>query len=206
MATVTISRGLGSLGDEVAQIVGARLGFHVVSRELINQAARRAGAPEMALAVIDDLGLLAIKPTRRDQMAYRRAVKQVMMELVSAGSAVIVGRAGCVVLAGRADVLHVRVVAPETVRCERVAAAAGIDAEAALARVVASDRTRAAYLRRHYKVDWNDANLYDLIVNTAQLTPETAGAVICHAFDCRWRETILPHDDAGLTDASSTER
>jgi len=206
MATVTISRGLGSMGDEVAQAVAARLGFRVVSRDLINQAARRAGAPEMALAVIDDLGLLAIKPTRREQQAYRRAVEQVMSELADAGGAVIVGRAGCAVLAGRAGVLHVRVTAPETVRLRRVAAAADIDEEAAYARIQASDRNRATYLRRQYKVDWNDANLYDLIVNTAQLTPEMAGAVICRAFSFRQDETIVPHRDAGPNGASPTER
>jgi cytidylate kinase len=157
------------------------LGFRVVSRDLINRAARRAGAPEMALAVIDDLGLLAIKPTRAEQTAYRRAVEQAMRELAEAGGVVIVGRAGCVVLAGRGDVLHVRVTAPEPLRCERVAAETGIDREAASARVQASDRSRAAYVRRQYKVDWNDANLYDLVVNTAHVTPETAGEIICLA-------------------------
>ena len=192
MAVVTISSRMGSLGEEVAQCVAAALGYVVVSRDLINQAARRAGAGELALAFIDDLGLLAIKPTRRAQEAYCRSVEQVMLELADRGGAVIVGRAGCAILAGRDDALHVRVSAPLAVRCARVAAAAGIDLSAAQARVEASDRNRAAYLRRTYKVDWDDANLYDLVVNTAHLTPETVGDLICRCLRDRQAGTAAP--------------
>jgi cytidylate kinase len=195
MAVVTISRGLGSLGEEVAEQVAAELGYVVVSRDLINQAAQRAGAPEMALAFIDDLGLLSIKLSRREQETYRRCVEQVMVELADAGGAVILGRAGCAILASRSDALHVRVCAPLPVRCERVAASAGIGLAAALTRIEASDRSRATYVRRHYKVDWEDATLYDLVVNTAHVSPTTASDLICTALRGRQGDTRTPRGD-----------
>ncbi len=48
-----------------ARAVAERLGLRLIGRELINRAARAAGVPEVALAEIDELGLLGVKPTPR---------------------------------------------------------------------------------------------------------------------------------------------
>lgn len=178
---VTISRQMGSLGQDVASAVAARLGYRHVWREVINQAARRAGAPEAALAAIDDLGLLGICPSPKACLAYRQAVKQIMEELAGRGSVVIVGRAGQVILGGRLDVLHVRLFAPQPVRVARVAARQGITLECAQAQVEASDRSRRSYLRRYYHARWDDPDLYDLIINTYRVSPEAAAELICNA-------------------------
>ena len=42
-ATVTISRQMGCLGHKTAKLVGEMLGYRVFWREVINEAARRAG-------------------------------------------------------------------------------------------------------------------------------------------------------------------
>ena len=62
MSAITISRQMGSRGRQIAFIVAETLGFTLVWRELINEAARRTGTPEVALAAIDELGLLGICP------------------------------------------------------------------------------------------------------------------------------------------------
>ncbi len=185
MAVITISRQLGSLGDAVAQAVASRLGYAVVGRDLINQAARRAGTPEVALAVIDEFGLLGMTPSARDQRAYQKAVHQVLAEVAARDRVVIVGRAGCAVLADHPNCLHVRVVAPKAVRVARVADRMQIPQEAALAQVEHSDRSRAKYLRRHHRVDWEAAYLYDIAVNTARLPVAGAAALVCLALDQR---------------------
>ncbi len=181
MATITISRQMGSLGREVAGAVGARLGYRVVWRELINQAALRAGQPEVALAAIDELGLLGLSPATAAVESYNRAVRAVMEELAAGGNVILVGRAGQMILRGRPGVLHVRIVAPERVRAARVARQHGVSLDAALAQVQASDRNRRDYLKRFHHCRWDDPDLYDLIVNTARLTVEAAADIICSA-------------------------
>jgi cytidylate kinase len=116
MAVMTISRQMGSLGSEIARLVAERLGYRLVWRELINQAARRSGAPEAALAAIDELGLLDMCPSPRACRAYRAAVKQVIDELAAEGNCVILGRAGQVLLKGVPGCLHVRLIAPVPTR------------------------------------------------------------------------------------------
>jgi cytidylate kinase len=179
MNVITISRQLGSLGCEVANAVAGQLNYRLVWRELINEAALRAGAPDVALATIDELGLLGIAPSPSGHKAYIDAVRTVMEELSSDGKVVIVGRAGQMILHGRPNVLHVQVVAPIDVRIERISQKQEIPVEAARAQVEASDAHRRKYLKRFYRVDWGDSTLYDLTVNTARMTPKAAAELIC---------------------------
>jgi cytidylate kinase len=189
MNTITISRQLGSLGDEVAGAVADKLNYRVVSRDLINQAAIRCGAPEMALAIIDDLGLLSIHPSVRARRAFLETIDKVVKEINDEGKVVIVGRAGQMILRSYPGVLHVKVIAPSEVRARRIASQLGIPLQAAVAQIAASDRSRRNYLRRYYHARWDDPELYDLIVNTGRLLPGKAADTICNAF-MQWLPSI----------------
>lgn len=181
LRVITISRQRGSLGMDIGQRVAELLGWRLAGRDLINQAARACGLPEMALAVIDELGLLGMKPDAAAQAAYRGAVENVMRDLVAAGEVVIVGRGGQMALRDGfpvAGVLHVRVIAPLEVRAARLVARHGIALAAALAQAKTSDRARARYLRLNYGARIDDPNLYDLVVNTAQIGVEQAAQLI----------------------------
>lgn len=172
---------MGSLGSQVAQLTAETLGYRLVWRDLINQAAQLAGAPEMALAVIDELRLLDLCPSPQACQAYRRAVDKIMHELAEKGNVLIQGRAGQVILKDSPDVFHVQIIAPKSLRVERIKQRLSITTEQALAQVEASDRYRANYLRRFYKVHWNDPSLYHLVINTAGLTIQQASEIICQA-------------------------
>jgi cytidylate kinase len=181
MDVITISRQLGSLGSSVGRVVAERLGYRLVWRELINQAAIRAGAPEVALATIDDLGLLGLTPSVKQQQKYLDAINQVMAELANAGKVVIIGRAGQIVLHNFPRAFHIRIIAPVEVRIDRIVSDRNISSEAAQAQIEASDHTRKQYLSRFYHANWDDPGLYDLTINTARLDCQTAAALICHA-------------------------
>ncbi len=191
MDVITISRQLGSLGSEIGKQLAGQLGYRLVWRELINQAALRAGAPEVALAMIDDLGLLGINPTQDQLGAYLASVEQVLTELAHQGKVVIIGRAGQVVLRNHPGVFHVRIVAPITLRIQRIGERNQISQEAARARVAASDRTRRQYLRSAYQVNWEDRELYDLVINTSRLSAERSAALIAAAISEGGAASIL---------------
>jgi cytidylate kinase len=195
---ITISRQLGSRGLEIARALGNALDYRVTSRDLINQAAMRSGNPEVALAVIDELGLLGICPSPQACQAYRQAVKQVMEELLQEGQVIIVGRAGQVILREHPRVLHVRIIAPQAERAQRIAANQKISIESALAQVQASDRHRRNYLKRHYQVNWDDPNLYDLTLNTAKLSIQAASAIIQQALIQKLENTTATMEEPHL--------
>jgi cytidylate kinase len=174
MPVITLSRELGSRGDDIAAGVAKKLNLRLVGRGLLNQAARQAGVPEVALAEIDELGLIGIKPSREALQRYRLTVEGVMSRLADAGNIMPVGRGSQIVLAGRTGVLHVRIVAPLAVRVRCVQERCHVSVDAAAARIDASDHARAGYLRRSYGARWNDPLLYDLVLNTAHWTVESA--------------------------------
>jgi cytidylate kinase len=172
---------MGSGGNDVAQAVAARLGLRLVGREIINQAAIQAGVPEVALSEIDELGLLGMRPSAAAMRAYHEMAAELAVRLADQGNLLLIGRAGQVLLSGRPGILHVRVIAPRTKRIERVQEYCHVSAEAAGALVDASDQSRAAYLRRHYRVRWDDPALYDLVLNMSQLGIPAAVDLVCLA-------------------------
>lgn len=183
--SITLSRALGSLGEEIAIQIGAELGFRIVRKELINMAARMAGHPEVALAAIDDLGLLNINPTLRASQEYQDALAHLMRAEAERGACIIIGRAGQVILGGYPYTFHVRVTAPLELRVERIAHRLGISQEAALEQVKTTDHTRSFYVRRYYRSRWDDANQYDLVINTARMDSRQASSILCAALRAR---------------------
>jgi cytidylate kinase len=178
---VTISRQIGSLGCQVARLAAEALGYRLFWREVINEAARSCGAPDAALADIDELGLLGVKTSLKANRAYVKEVEQVIKDLAAEGDVVIVGRGGQATLRGRPDVLHVRLIAPADLRAERLRRRHQISLESAQAQVEARDHYRRNYLKRFYHIDWDDPELYDLILNTARFSPEEAAQHIVQA-------------------------
>jgi cytidylate kinase len=182
MGAITISRQMGSRGDELALQVAQRLGWQRVCRDLINQAALAAGVPQVALAEIDELGFLGLRPSTREWQAYQSQVKRIIRDLADQGNVVIVGRGSQMVLRSRPDVLHVRVVAPFEARVAQLQEERQVSAESARACLEASDKARTRYLRRSHAVRLNDPTLYHLTLNTGFLSLSQAVDLVIQAF------------------------
>jgi cytidylate kinase len=181
MAVITLSREMGSRGDDVARLIAERLGLRLVGRDLINRAAKEVGAPEVALAEIDELGLLGVKPSAAALRLYREKVVAVIHEMAAAGDVLLLGRGGQIILAQRANVLHVRIIAPRAMRLALVQERCHVSVEVAGARLNASDAARAGYLKRHFGVRGDEAPLYDLVINMAHLDVTAAVDLVCLA-------------------------
>jgi cytidylate kinase len=181
MAVITISREMGSRGDDIARLVAERLRLRLVDREVINRAAREAGAPEVALAEIDELGLLGVKPSTASLRLYREKVAAVIHELAAEGDVLLVGRGGQVILADRSDALHIRIVAPRPMRIARIQAICRVPDEVASARIDASDAVRTGFLKRHFGVNGNEPHLYDMVINMAHMDVPAAVDLVCLA-------------------------
>lgn len=162
----TISRQYGSGGSKLALKMAELIGYQLVWRELINQAAVQIGAPDMALAMIDELGLLGICPDDETCTKYREAVQQVVISRAEKGNIIIVGRASQLILRGFPDCLHLRVIAGKETRIRNISKTKRVSEKAALAQIEESDRNRENFIKKFYQADWNDPSLYDLTINT----------------------------------------
>jgi cytidylate kinase len=173
---------MSSRGDELALQISQQLEWRQVCRDLINQAALAAGAPQVALAEIDELDFFGLRPSAKEWRAYQSQVDCFIRNLADEGNVVIVGRGGQVVLRDRPDVLHVRVVTPFETRVAWLQREKNISAESARACLEKSDKARARYLRRSHGVHLDDPALYHLIINTGLLGLPQAVNLIVQTF------------------------
>lgn len=172
VSVITLSRQLGSGGDRIATLLARRLAWQRIDRHIIEQAARISGSPEAALAETDELDLLGLRPSAEAQRSHRRQVEAVIREWADMGHVIIVGRASNVVLWHHPGAYHLKIVAPMARRIQRVMAQERISEDAAVNRIMASDRSRARLLRQAYGVDWLDPLYYDLVINVRAMAPD----------------------------------
>lgn len=118
--------------------------------------------------------------------SYVAMLGDIIRAIADEGQVVIVGRGAQVILAGRPDTFHVRVTAPFPLRVERVQQQTGQPRPQVVERVRASDQARAEYLQRFYHVDWRDPLLYDIVINTAEISRRTAVRLVALG----WYETV----------------
>jgi CMP/dCMP kinase len=204
---ICVSHCDGADGAEVARLVADQLGLRYVDEEIVTAAARRAGAaPELVAdaeqrqpllrRVLEELGasgaaamvaaggvpppVTGERPPPRGH-ELRRFIADAIEALAAEGNVVIGSHGASFVLGARDDLLRVFVTAPSAARARRVARERGIEQKEAEREIRAADKSRADYLKRSYDVDREDPTQYDLVINTAVLSPNEAARIVAQA-------------------------
>lgn len=112
--------------------------------------------------------------TYLDRGTYQLLITTLLQDYGDTGNAVIVGRASQIILAGRDDAFHVKIIAPFESRCQKVMDSQEVSLDAAKELVEQHDRWRQLYLKNYHNADWDDLLLYHLTINTGKMDPEDA--------------------------------
>jgi peroxiredoxin/cytidylate kinase len=202
---ITISRQLGSGGDEIALEVSKILGYEYFDKSLISSTGKDLGVCEEDIAdfsedtykvssLVDRIllrkKLVTVPPNPKDSAQISKTldeyeclsgIQAVVNNLASRKKTVVVGRGGQAILKNKIGVLHVRIIAPVEVRVERIMKIGGLSREDAQKLVEENDKAAAEYLRRFYNIDWEDVSNYDLVLNTGKMDLSTAAKAISSA-------------------------
>jgi cytidylate kinase len=178
MDVITISRQLGSLGTEIAREVAEKMNYEYVDKEKIRKILAAFGQGSEEVEEFDEKSpplwdLLAILRTN-----FLISMEAAIYDIARKGRAVIVGRGGQVLLRNLPGTLHVRIFAPFDLRVKRLAESERVDEKHGVRMLRQSDHDSAGYIHSFSNADWNDANLYDLMINTEKLSPATAVQMI----------------------------
>ena len=181
MPIITISRGSSSMGKAVAEKTAARLGYRLISREVLLDASTRFNVPEIKLekAIHDAPGIL--ERYRHNKQSYVAYVRSALMERVVDDNVVYHGLAGHLLLKGIPHVLKVRINADMQRRITIVMERDKIPAEAARQRILEDDQQRRKWTHSLYGEDPWDSSLYDLTICIDKLTVDDAVEFICRA-------------------------
>jgi hypothetical protein len=187
---VTISRDLGSLGDEIARLLAMRLGWHVFDKEIVNHISANSHVRETLVEQLDErvrtriqdnmLRLFSIpESTPFGCEEYHEALVKTLIYLAALGNAILVGRGANFALRGERGGLHIRLTASPQIRIQRLSERWGLSQDQAAKRMHEKDIERSAFIRHHFDQDLEDVRSFDLVFNTDRLSPEqVAGAIL----------------------------
>ena len=182
MAVITISRELGSGGPQIGRATAEKLGYHYVDKTTIHNVFHQYG--------FTPFDKIYESPTsfwdRFDNMRSRTLenLNHVIQALARHGNCVILGRGSYAVLAGLADVLHVRLQAAFPVRLRRFMDMEGVtDQNQAENMLIEGGSLRSSFVESTYQVPWDAAGQFDLVLSTDKVPPDLCVRIICLAVE-----------------------
>jgi cytidylate kinase len=179
MYFITFTRKTGTGGSEIAKRVAAQLGYSFYDTEAIEHAAREMGFMNDATEVEEKAPSLFERLFSKEPEIQLDRLNSVIYELASRGNAMFLGRGSHVLLRTLKCALHVRVTASEKTRLQNLVSR-GLQEEVALKAIRRSDHEREAFTKFAFGVDWENPELYDIVLNMDNLTVDLAIDTITH--------------------------
>jgi hypothetical protein len=204
MPLVTLSASYGAGGSQVGPELARRLGVTFVDRAIPTGVAERLAVPLADALARDDAvrGTLErllshVAPAAHafsgaappieliDDRSYLQATEHVIRQRAADGAAVILGRAGAVVLRDEPRALHVRLDGPRERRVEQAMRIERADRATAERRMKETDRAREAYVQQFYGIDPRDPALYHLVLDSTAMALDACIELIALAASAR---------------------
>jgi len=190
MNVITVSREYGAGGGEVARRLAETLGWELLDRELLHQAAAVEHVPDADLERLDEKAIsvadrFRLHPPHRQ---YIHGLTEAAKEAAARGNVILVGRGTRQLLGERADCFHLRLVAPRQWRVERMSRLENWTPEQALARCLEVDRTRERFTRYFFGAATHQSSQYDLVVNTGRVLLDVVVAWVTALVRNEWKE------------------
>ncbi len=210
MPIITISRQLGSWGTDIAQLLCKNFQYHCLDKESLEEAFGEYGIPKESVERYDEKKPGFWDMFKTDKARYLHFMRGAIFEFAGKGNCIILGRGGQLVLGDIPGVLHVRVVAPMEKRIERIMKRYECDERHAAKIIHHNDHERAGFHKFFFDCNWEDFNLYDLVINTGSFSAETAASLIhdvvdSEAITSRQQETNLKLADLSLEHDAKTD-
>ena len=172
MPLVAMTREMGSLGKDVAAGLAARSNRKVVYQEIIEPLANkmRLRKSHVERFLEGKSGIWERLTTDRTSLSIFTA-DETFRFLRDGSTAVIRGWGAAHLLKDVPHVVRVRVCAPLEMRVTRIMQRLATENRAAIeSEIQLSEEAHSAITRRHFGVNWKDAEHYDLVLCTERLT------------------------------------
>jgi cytidylate kinase len=207
LASITLSRQAGAGGRAVAEMLAATLQkredeagppWTVFDRNLVQKVLEdhhlpqrlAEYMPEDRRPLLDDImeEILGLHPP---SWTLFHQTCRTILHLATLGHAIILGRGANFIAARLDNTVHVRLVGSLERRIERVCVTRNVSPKEAKELIEQEDRSRAAYVKKHFGKDVEDTQHYHLVINTDWVTLPEAVQLIAYLV-CRREESPAP--------------
>ncbi len=193
---VTISREYGCQGKTIANRLAERLEnemaekkeWKVISKEILDSAAQSLGLEPDKISyvfnfekrgIIDDIIAAFTDKYYKSDRKIRNTLRDVIYSFGEEGHAIILGRCGATITRDISNSLHIRLIAPEEFRVDRISKRLDMSKKEAEKEVKEMDQNRAE-LRNSFAGRNIDDVDYDLIFNVSSIDDEQVVEMIMH--------------------------
>ncbi|MBT8368061.1 MAG: cytidylate kinase-like family protein [Deltaproteobacteria bacterium] len=197
MAVITISKEYGTDAGHVAALAAQKLGYDQIGKKLTAEIAKELNLSEAEVETFKQTSqsriirlvdrytcTLVQKVVDRehgclDDANYFESTKKLVENLYDAGNVIILGWGGQCILRGKPGTLHVRLTKDEDLKIEKIMQDHDVNRLAAKKLIEREEKDSSAYVKHYFNEDWNDARLYDLIIDMGKQSIEQAVEMIC---------------------------
>lgn len=195
---IAISREAGAGGGDIGRLVGEKLGWEVLDKEILDLMAERFRLPRDVLELVDERTANWVHEAFANwlekqgvtQIEFVDHLGKILLLAARKGKVIFVGR-GAQFFLPRDKGLAVRIMAPEDYRVERAMRRLSLTHDAAKRWVDETDQGRRDLIRRYFHHDVADPKLYDLVINVAKIGPAGAVNLIVEAFNSCFGQEFL---------------
>lgn len=194
---ITINRECGCRGREIARRMGEILGLKVYDKAILEAICEKYHLDEKEILriksqklnfwddicqfyrqfdAVSDSYLSENKKITSRELFYTEA--QIMRNLASQESCIVVGRTGFHIFKDNPDAIHIFLIANRDIRIKKVAEREGLDEKAAAKYVDETDEARETFTRYFAGVSRYDARNYDFVTNVSRYTTEVVATIL----------------------------
>lgn len=188
---ITIARGFGSGGKQIAIQVAEELGINCYEHRIPILAAQYSGLNPgdfekndeilKGLYIVNKLSQLSIRMTpvperqkfkeyRSEHIKYYKYQEKIIRELYETENCIIVGKCADYILKDKENVINIYVDAPREFCVKRIMNRTGVTEEEANEQIEKTDKFRSKYYSFYtFGRKWNDPRYYDLVINSAKV-------------------------------------
>lgn len=206
---ITVARGFGSGGKEIASKLAKELGIHCYENRILTLASELSGLDQALFEEVNEKrkekkysGLLNAFPRMRkpnpvdgkftsDDKLFGFQ-KEIIENLAESESCVIVGKCADWILRNRDNVVSIYIEAPRPFCRKRVMEKMGVTAEVADRSITTTDQYRADYYAYYTHGNyWTNPVNYDLTINSERVGVEHAVQLIKNYLVMKFGEGVL---------------
>jgi cytidylate kinase len=198
MSVIVISRQFGAGGKTLGEMVSEKLNYTFVDNDIIQMVAKQAKVSTSFVESIENeaggkllkfmSGLVRKSFIERilsdehgyiDEEIYVDLLYKIINQIADEGNAVILGRGGQYILRDRTDAFHVLLIAEKSDRIRFMEEHYSLNPTQAKQSVNREDKRRINLYKKFGKEDYDNPDLYHLVLNMSRLKLEDASELIC---------------------------
>ena len=177
MTVVTISRQMGSLGDEIAEELSRKLNWELITRSSLIPRFLKDITNAHEQHMLQESAKFYLAPSKNGE-TFLSILEQSLFELSKKQSMILVGFGSQIMFEKDRDAILIRIIAPQDTRITRIRKQFHVSETDADNILQTADRKHKKFVSTVFGTDLADAALYHLTINTASLSIDECVASI----------------------------